>query len=381
MYTLRTIPLVDHHCHTFLRKAGTLDSLAWRATFTETTNPAVLAHHVPHTAVYRWMLREAARYLGCAATEEAVLAARADRDLEEYTRTLFADAGFAAFFLDTGYRADRILGPDEFSALTGCPSFPVLRLETVAQEIIATGPHFDDLMAQFSSAVTNLRSQGYIGAKSIVAYRTGLGIAKTPYAEAAEAYKPVLEAARREGQVRLASKPVLDYLLWEAMRILDREAIPIQFHVGYGDVDADLRLGNPLHLREVLESGEFLQVPITLLHVYPYMREAGYLASVYPNVYLDVSLAIPLGVSGAEQYIAEALELAPASKFLFATDAHSTPELYWAGAMAWRTGLERVLGRMVSEGYLTPGEAEQWAWLIFCKNALRIYQVRLPGVA
>lgn len=381
MQSLRSIPLVDHHCHAVLRNAGELDPLAFRKAFTEAADSTVLSIHLPYTPIYRWIIREAARMLQCAATEEAVLAARSSLDLGEYTRMLFADAGYAAFFLDTGYRPDAIFTPAEFAGLTDCPSYPVLRLEREAEEIIATGVGFDELIDRFTASLSTLRQRGHIGTKSIAAYRTGLNINRTSYAEAAEAYRQVKADAAKAGRVRLASKPVIDYLLWQAFPILDREALPLQVHVGYGDTDADLRLANPLHLREVLEDGGFRQMPITLLHNYPYIREAGYLASVYPNVYLDVSLAIPLALSGAERLTAEALELAPATKLLFASDAHTLPELFWAGAVASRIGLERALAGMVSSGYITPSEAEEWAWLILCKNALRVYQVRLPGIS
>ncbi|WP_235147944.1 MULTISPECIES: hypothetical protein [Fischerella] len=41
-------------------------------------------------------------------------------------------------------------------------------------------------------------------------------------------------------------------------------------------------MANPLYLRELLESPQYRHVPIVLLHAsYPYMQEAGYLASVY----------------------------------------------------------------------------------------------------
>jgi predicted TIM-barrel fold metal-dependent hydrolase len=47
-----------------------------------------------------------------------------------------------------------------------------------------------------------------------------------------------------------------------------------------------------------------------LLHCYPFVREAGWLAHVYGNVYFDLSLTIP-HVSRPAVALAEALELAP----------------------------------------------------------------------
>jgi predicted TIM-barrel fold metal-dependent hydrolase len=53
----------------------------------------------------------------------------------------------------------------------------------------------------------------------------------------------------------------------------------------FGDKDLQLELANPLHLRAVLEHPNYTQCRVVLLHgSYPFMREASYLASVYPQV-------------------------------------------------------------------------------------------------
>lgn len=47
----------------------------------------------------------------------------------------------------------------------------------------------------------------------------------------------------------------------------------------------DLRLANPLNLRNLLEDKRFTKNRLVLLHVsYPFSKEASYLASVYPQV-------------------------------------------------------------------------------------------------
>ena len=46
-----------------------------------------------------------------------------------------------------------------------------------------------------------------------------------------------------------------------------------------------LELANPLHSRAVLETSTYANARLVLLHgSYPFMREASYLASVYPQV-------------------------------------------------------------------------------------------------
>ncbi len=94
---------------------------------------------------------------------------------------------------------------------------------------------------------------------------------------------------------------------------------------------------------------KFKDVPIVLLHAsYPYSREAGYLASVYPHVYVDFGLAVPLlSVDGMLDAVKMLFEYAPTSKILYSTDAHSIPELYYLAAKWGRTILAKVLQKCI----------------------------------
>ena len=103
-----------------------------------------------------------------------------------------------------------------------------------------------------------------------------------------------------------------------------------------------------------------------LLHCYPFVREAGWLAHVYGNVYFDLSLTIPHVARPAEM-VREALELAPASKLLYASDAARTPELYYLAATWWRAALADVLPELYGD------DAEWAARRILRENALELY--------
>ncbi len=81
-----------------------------------------------------------------------------------------------------------------------------------------------------------------------------------------------------------------------------------------------------------------------LLHAgYPFTREAGYLATVYPNAYLDVGEVFPfVGQDGQERVVREALELCPWSKILWSTDGHWFPETYYLAVEQVREVLDKV---------------------------------------
>jgi predicted TIM-barrel fold metal-dependent hydrolase len=136
-------------------------------------------------------------------------------------------------------------------------------------------------------------------------------------------------------------------------------------HCGFGDSDLHLRLADPSYLKPLVE--RFRETPFVLLHCYPFVREAGWLAHVYGNVWFDLSLTIP-HVSQPAQAVRAALELAPVSKLLYASDAARTAELYYLAARWWRRALACVLPELLPED-----EVEEAARLILRDNARTLY--------
>jgi len=159
-----------------------------------------------------------------------------------------------------------------------------------------------------------------------------------------------------------------DHPLWQVLEANQRTGspLPVQVHCGFGDPDLLLPLADPGWLKPVIE--RFPETPFVLLHCYPFVREAGWLAHVYANVYFDLSLTIPYVARPAEM-LRQALELAPVSKLLYASDAARAPELYFLAAKRWREALAEVLPEL-----LPAGEAEEAGRAILRENALRLYQ-------
>jgi predicted TIM-barrel fold metal-dependent hydrolase len=369
---LSAIPILDHHCHTLRRFDAPLGGDAFRRFFVETTDPDMAAH-VPSSVFYMRLVRDLAELLGCAPTEEDLLAARAAAAPEDYARRLLGAGSFRALLVDIGYRAPGSYSVAELAGLAGRPAATILRLETLMEELIAGSASLGQVEEGLRARVRAARAEGVVGLKSIAAYRGGLHVAPRSRAEAAAAFPALREAAQRDGRLRLSERAVLDYLLRAALEEAAAQELPVQFHVAFGDDDADLRSANPLHLRALLTDPAFRRVPFVLLHCYPYVREAGYLAALYAHVSIDVSLTVPLTAHGGAAAFAEALELAPVSKLLFATDAHSVPELFFAGALHGRRALARALERLVAEDFLTAAQAEAAAEDILWRNAARLY--------
>jgi predicted TIM-barrel fold metal-dependent hydrolase len=147
----------------------------------------------------------------------------------------------------------------------------------------------------------------------------------------------------------------------------------MQFHIGLGDDDIVLTKNDPTLMRALFTHEPFRDLPLVLLHCYPYHRQAGYLASLYPNVYVDLGLTIPIVGPGAVRIIEETLELTPTSQLIASTDGHMTPEFQWFGVFVWRWALTRVLQGYVADNIMDEETALSIASAVMRDNALRIH--------
>jgi uncharacterized protein len=313
------IALVDHHAHAILRAhPSSLDE--FRGLFSESPDPRQWPH-VATGVTYRRAIGELAELFGVESTEDAVYARRLATEPREYARLLVGVTNTELLLLDDGYPpADVGLTWEELAEWAGVPARPVLRLETHTLEEAA-----------------GARESGYAALKTIAAYRGGLD-------RVSEHVVSALEANEATG-----------------------EPLPVQVHCGFGDSDLHLWRADPSYLKPLVE--RFRETPFVLLHCYPFVREAGWLAHVYGNVWFDLSLTIP-HVSQPAQAVREALELAPVSKLLYASDAARTPELYFLAARRWRRALADVLPELLPEA-----DVEEAARLILSENARSLYRL------
>lgn len=368
---LSDIPLIDHHAHNLLRPEIAVD-YSYTAAFTEGYDPKIINHHARHSLFYRRSLKSIATLLDCEPEETAILACRETLSLEKLCEICFNAGKIEAIYLDDGFQPDDILPiswHEQFVAVKR-----VLRLEVLAEKLILQTEDFTTFLSRFIQEIDPPPPE-VVAFKSIVCYRTGLEI-DTVTTEVAKEHFNNLKQQLGEGRsLKLQDKPLIDFLLQQALLIATKYRLPVQFHTGFGDPDLDLRLANPLLLRSLLESPQYRQVPFVLLHAsYPYMREAGYLASVYPQVYLDFGLAIPyLSFSGMRNTLRQLLELAPTSKLMYSSDAKFIPDLYYLAAKWGRQILAEVLDEAIADGELTTTEAEMIAIAILRQNALDLY--------
>lgn len=364
------LELVDHHVHGAFRHDVSDE------TFCDTITESDRGRRTGQSAfdcqlgfaILRWCAPLLDLEPNVSSTE--YLARRHALGADEVNRRFLRAEGAGAFLIDTGFAADGLLTPDEMAAVTRAEGHEVVRLEAVAEEVAADRPDAAGFSEMFSDRLSG-RLAGAVGTKSIVAYRYGFDLdPRRPDAEAVTAAaEEWLHEIEMERHIRLTHPTLLRHVLWAG---IDAD-LPLQLHAGYGDTDLDLHRANPVLLTEFLRLAEPSGTPVVLLHCYPYHREAGYLAQMFPHVFFDVGLAVNYLGAHASTILAESLEVAPFGKVLFSSDAWGASELHYLGARLWRNAMARVLGRLVDEGEWSLAGAMRVASMVGVDNAVELY--------
>lgn len=367
---LSALPVVDGHCHPLRPDPWNLSPRKFSDLFSE-GRPGSMGPHIPSTLYYRRALHELARRLDCDENPEAILAGGRDRGAAESARVL-STAGVSALLADTGYPA-AAMPLAEMRDLLPCAVHEVFRIESCAERLLPKALPYEDFLGTFLEEIS-ARAAGRVALKSIIAYRSGLAVREWPRAEAEAAYWMAVARVRAGGPARLTEKPLLDSLFFVALGVSAEAGLPLQVHAGMGDPDLDLLQANPLLLRPILEDGRWNSARIVILHLaYPYFREAAFMAAVWPQVFVDLSLVVPFLGRGSVLPLVEVLSLAPLSKLMYGSDLGALPELYALGADWARAALGEALGWLVERGQCRAEEARSLGGQILHDNARRLY--------
>jgi predicted TIM-barrel fold metal-dependent hydrolase len=366
------VALVDHHVHGALRVP--LDRARFERTITESDRapaPGSTFDSQIGFAIRRWCSPVLDLEPRC--PPDDYLARRSALGPEEVNRRFLSAAAVGWFLVDTGFAASELLDVGGMDAAAGgsTKAREIVRLEGLAEEAARVDMDPRDFAAHVQSLLQARLDAGGVGTKSVIAYRSGFGIDTSRPSEAAvaAAARRWFEAMEAGAPVRV-SDPVLEaFLLWTGIDA----GVPLQIHVGFGDSDLRLHEANPSLLTDFIRESEPSGTPIMLLHCYPYHREAGYLAHIYPNVYFDVGVAVNYTGTQSLQLVAESFEVGPFGKQVYSSDAWGPAELHYLGAVMWRRAVASVLGEWVAGGDWSMEDAERIARMIGAETATRLY--------
>ena len=368
-------PAIDHHCHPLRRWPFQLSALELRGAFTEALDAQLAERHVVNTVAYQNAIRRIANEVQCDATEAAILAYRNAADPADYARRLLARSGTAVMLVDNGFATAESFPLLEQEQAIGITQRQIIRLETVAENLIhyANDPRewFDAVRAALRADV----GRGAVGVKTICAYRATLKLQPVDTDALGVAFSALRLRAQHGQHPRLSGNALCHALLFEAAQECRELDVPLQVHCGFGDPDEDLAETSPLGLRPLFADPTYRGLRIALLHCYPYHREAAYLCSVFPDVYMDLSLTIPFaGLEGARA-MRETLGLCPTSKLLYASDASRYPEVFLVAATAHREALAEALGELVDRRIMDATTAADTGRQVLAGNAKRVYRL------
>ena len=393
MSALDGVELLDHHCHGVL--TADLDRRAFEALLTEapTAGSRDRFASMLGVAVRRWCAP--VLDLAAHADAEEYLRRRTELGWAEVTSRLLRASGVRTWLVDGGVTPGTLTTTAQLASLGGGRAYPVVRLESVAEAVSASDSGISGGIggaiggaAGWADAVERaVRAEvaHAVGMKTVVAYRSGLAIAAVAPSRAAVARAAGQWLRGRDtGEADIRGAPRLDdpvlgaWLVHLGSRLSAELALPLQVHTGFGDPDIRLTTANPALLTDLLAASELTGARFMLLHCWPYMREAGYLANVFDHVFLDVGLAVPHTGVRAREVLCELLELAPFASVCFSSDGYGLPELHYLGALLWRRALGRLVDEWVEQDVLAACEVDQFVCGLAQRNARAAYPIPPP---
>jgi uncharacterized protein len=373
-FDFSALPVVDDHLHPYvIRHEGNRYAPLNSFLGMPGEDEAALAHR--DAMLYqRWATRQMAAFLDVEPTPEIVAAARAAQgDERAWAARLFRDQNIEALVVDTGYPQPPV-DMAGFATITPAQILTIYRIEPPIKALLDEGVGWDEFVRRFDEGIERaIRDEGFLGLKSIIAYRTGLAIDIAH--ESDEAGRAGLRQALASPDDVFASKALRDHMLLRALRHAVTLRVPFQVHTGIGDRDIVLERCNPVLLNPVLKREPYREARVVLIHTYPYVAEASWMAAALPNVWMDLSEGVPFALTAVDRIFATALELAPINRILYGSDAFAGPEQIWLGAKIAKAALARVFTDLLHKDLVTEEDARDAARAILAGNARVLYGV------
>ncbi|KAJ5162208.1 hypothetical protein N7492_007600 [Penicillium capsulatum] len=395
-HLLRFHPLIDNHAHNLLQRdaAQDYDTYPLEAITSEAHGRA-LPNAQSTLPLLRAINQLGELYGTPCVTWAEVQDAHAHCVRQDYDGLIRRSlTGTHALLLDDLLSDDDVASFAWHDRFTGAATKRIVRIEAVAASLIGQLMSTErrpgeSVWSQFRQQFLDVLSSAMddanvVGFKSVICYRTGLDVDPHSGDEAllTASLHRTLDSGTRSTGYRVEDKPLNDWLVQQTLKLITLKkkggvVKPLQFHTGLGDNDINLVTANPAYLQPLIAL--YPDADIVLLHsAYPYTRQAGYLASVYPNVYLDLGEVFPMVSREAQEtIIRQSLEITPASRLLWSTDGHFHPETFWLANKQFRQALEKVLIDYVQHNDYNISQAKAVAADILFHNSNRLYQLKL----
>ncbi len=376
--------MVDNHAHNLLADYRQCSLIDFAKPYCESRFDEMLTRHIPLSLFYQHLIRKLLGRYRCPSLDD-YLQLRREQDQGEHLSGLFNDAGIETILVDDGYHihGHEPLAAIDLGRLGQVKTARVLRIEMILERLMRECTNLDQVLKTLPEVLNQElkadKNFPVVALKTIVAYRGGLQLDAVTLSHARSAYHPARKDVLECG--RLSRSATYHYLLGEVLDFAAAAKLPVQIHCGIGDDDALLSEANPVLFQSLLKAERYRNLKCVFLHCYPYIREVAYLASIYPGVFFDLSLANSLIAPDLTRIYYEALSAAPVSKILAGTDGHSQPESYWYGALCLRRSLTEALKELVERDYMLKGQMVEVERAVLRSNAINLYKLNAGDVS
>lgn len=166
-----------------------------------------------------------------------------------------------------------------------------------------------------------------------------------------------------------------NYVLYEILKTAENYGMTVQFHTGYlAGNEGCLPDSHPAGLIPLFS--RYPGLSFDLFHMsYPYQMEAGALAKMYPNVYVNLCWAHILSPKAAADALEEWLHILPINKIIgFGGDTH-IPFMIPGHLQMAKENIARALARTVEDGLWPFERAQQIAEYLLYKNPKTLYKL------
>ncbi|KAG8731452.1 hypothetical protein FRC12_019718, partial [Ceratobasidium sp. 428] len=370
---INSIPLIDNHAHNILKKYDPPAGHPREMITSEATGLAL--NDSVYTLAHMRMLKYLARFLGLPieSSWEQIMETSKSIDYTLFCQSLIKSAGIQAILIDDGFHSDDCYEIAWHDRLTPFPNKRIVRIETLFESIVE---RYAEPTTEFVEAIKRYIDDPHVvGFKSIAAYRDGLDVdvGNTTYDR--DLVIQDVDTKKRGGRYKVINRETIRWLINITLSIASGKGKPIQFHTGLGDNDITLTRSDPSLLQPLIKA--YPNVPFVILHSgYPYARQAGYLATVYPNAYLDFGLALPLlSGDGQRSLMRQLLELCPTNKLLWSSDAALHPERFYLAAEQAKDAMAEVLAENITREEIFFDDAIKIAKRVFFENSNQLYSL------
>ncbi|QQK48237.1 Putative succinate-semialdehyde dehydrogenase [Penicillium digitatum] len=395
-HLIQSHPLIDHHAHNLLNRESATDYENYPLkAITSSADGLALENARTTLPSLRATAQLSELYGRPCADWTDIQTARNQSVREDYDGLIRKSlSGTHALLLDDYLSDDEDIEPSSWhDSFTVSPTKCIVQIEALAESTILQVSNarkngesvWNNFRQRFQDALGEaLDDANVIGFKSEICCRTGLDV--DPYSSddttLGGSLIRILDSGTTRSGFEVDDKQICDWIVQQTLKAISFKkkagvVKPLLFHTGLGDNRINLLRSNPAYLQPLI--AQYASADIVLLHAgYPYTREAGYLASAYPNVYLDLGKVFPMVSREAQtKVLRDSLELAPTNRLLWSTGGQFHPETFWLANRQFRQALETVLVDYVQYGDFTAAQAMKIAADVLFYNANRLYSLDL----